>query len=138
MVTDMTYTLDSRLKRAMQLREEGYNCSQCVAMVFDDVHGVDYDAIASLTAALGGGLGGLQLTCGAVAAMSMVKGATVYGSPEDKAKAYASVRPLCEEFERRNGSLICRDLKVKHKRPCNGLIADAITLLHEELKQSAG
>ena len=138
MVTNMKYTLNSRLERAMRLREEGYNCSQCVAMVFDDIHGANHDAITSLTAALGGGLGGLQLTCGAVAAMGMLRGVTLYGSPADKAKTYSGVRPLCEEFERRNGSLICRDLKVKHKRPCNELIADAITLLHEELEHSAG
>ncbi len=51
-------TLDERIERARALRAEGYNCSQCVFMVFDDIHSMSPDDAARMTAGLGGGVGG--------------------------------------------------------------------------------
>ena len=64
-------TLDERIERARALRAEGYNCSQCVFMVFDDIHSMSPDDAARMTAGLGGGVGGQHQVCGTVSAMSV-------------------------------------------------------------------
>lgn len=44
--------LESRLNRARELRAQGHNCAQCVAMVFDDIEAVDPATISFVTAGL--------------------------------------------------------------------------------------
>lgn len=128
----MKYTLTERIERAQKLHKEGYNCAQCVAMAFDDVHGMDAGTVARFTVALGGGVGGLQQICGAVSAMSIVNGADKYVAPADKARVYGETRDLCAQFNDLNGSLICKELKGVRK-PCMMLIEDAITLLDNHI-----
>ena len=45
----MKHTLESRLERARELRKQGYTCSQCVVMVFDDVHNLSEEAAAAVS-----------------------------------------------------------------------------------------
>lgn len=54
----MKYTLEQRKERARALHKQGYNCSQCVVMVFEDVHGLSEDVAARASAGFGGGIGG--------------------------------------------------------------------------------
>ena len=49
----MKYTLEERIERARALHKKGYNCSQCVVMVFDDVHGLSDDVAARVSAGFG-------------------------------------------------------------------------------------
>ena len=51
----MKYTLEQRKERARALHKQGYNCSQCVVMVFDDVHGLSDEVAARASAGFGGG-----------------------------------------------------------------------------------
>ncbi|MCM1517463.1 MAG: C-GCAxxG-C-C family protein [Pseudoflavonifractor sp.] len=127
------YTLDERVNRARTLKSAGYNCSQCVMMAFDDIHGLDDEKAAALSVALGGGVAGQGLTCGAMSAIAMLKGMTAYGKPADKSTAYSEARVLCGTFKTRNGSLLCSELKQSGRRPCIELIEDAIAILHNSL-----
>lgn len=124
------YTLQQRIERAHALRAEGYNCSQCVLMVFDDLTQIDASTAARVTGALGGGVAAMGEVCGAVTAMAVADGLLQFASPADKAMVYAQTRGLSEEFVKHNGSMICRELKTKYRRPCIELIDDAITILH--------
>lgn len=117
----------------MALRAEGYNCSQCVAMVFDDVTGEDEQLLARTTAALGGGLAGMREVCGAVTAMGVVDGLTRFHAPSDKKAIYSLASGDAEKFRGINGSIICRELKKPGAKPCQALIADAITILYNRL-----
>ena len=125
--------LNQRIDRALDLRGHGYNCAQCVAMVFDDVTGLDQMLLARTAAGLGTGVGGLREVCGAGSAMAIVEGLTGYQSPADKATLYSTVSADGEKFRSINGSLVCRELKRPGGKPCPALIADAVTILYHRL-----
>ena len=59
----------TRAEKAKQLFQEGYACSQAVALAFADIIGLDEGVIANAMLPFGGGLGRLRLTCGAVSGM---------------------------------------------------------------------
>lgn len=127
-------TLEQRIERARRLHAQGYNCSQCVLMVFDDVHGLDPATSARVAAGLGKGVGGCMQTCGTVTGMAIAAGLISYASPADKQRTYADVHTMADEFKSLNGSTLCGELLKPGRKPCMELIADAITILHNRLK----
>ncbi len=126
------YTLPERIARMKELRKQGYICSQCMAMVFDDIHGLTPEMTERLTAGFGGGIGGSGEVCGAVSAMVMLDGCVNYTNPAAKKELYSHVRSLCGKFKESNGSLLCRELRVPGKKSCNELIEEVITECHNE------
>ena len=133
----MVMNLKQRIQCALDLRKQGYNCAQCVAMVFDDVVGTDADVLSRVTAGLGTGVGGLREICGAVSAMAIIDSLAGYKTPADKPALYFMVNNDGEEFRRINGSLVCRELKRPGGKPCPELIADAVTILYKRLLEHA-
>ena len=118
-------TLEERISKAVALRAEGYNCSQCVAMTFNP-------ALEAVTAGLGTGVGNTGNICGAASAMAIVCGDKTYTGPADKKGQYARVSALINKFAALNqGQVNCRDLRCPGRKPCVDLIKDAITILHE-------
>ena len=148
----------SRAERAKEYFLQGHACSQAVALAFKDVMGVDEKTICKLTLPFGGGLGRLRLTCGAVSGMALVIGATKAEaeiSPENKKSVYAVTQMLCNQFKAENGSLLCGELlagvhvpveiggeaekrteSYYKKRPCAELVACAVSILEEYLKEN--
>ncbi len=129
----MKPTLESRLERARKLHKDGYNCSQCVAMVFDDIIGLNLDIIARISSGFGGGIGGQHQACGAVSGMTMIIGAKKFNTPACKPDLYKTVQKWCNEFKQINGSIICNELLQPGRKPCMELIEDAITIIHHRL-----
>lgn len=127
--------LESRLNRARELRAQGHNCAQCVAMVFDDIEAVDPATISFVTAGLGGGVGGQGHICGAISAMAIIAGMTHKGAPTDKKEIYTKVRMLSGEFKAANEYMNCIDLKKNGKRSCLELIENAVTILHNHVAE---
>ena len=114
----------SRRERATELFLEGYNCTQAVFLAFEDLHGMDRWAAAALSSSFGGGMGRLREVCGTVSGMFLVAGALYgYDDPkavQEKAEHYARIQELAAEFEKQNGSIICRELlglNVKKESP---------------------
>ena len=148
----------SRAERAKEYFLQGYACSQAVALAFQDVMGVDENAISKLMLPFGGGLGRLRLTCGAVSGMAAVIGATcaeAENSPENKKQTYAITQELCGKFKEENGSLICGELlsgmklpveiggtaevrtkEYYKKRSCAELVACAANIVEAYLKEN--
>lgn len=126
-------TIEERKAEALRLHAQGYNCAQCVAMVFDDFiesGRIAREALAASTAALGGGVGGTGHICGAASAMAVVISLVRYCSPIDKRQIYHDSAMLIDEFARRqNGKTECRELRVPGAKPCNVLITDAVEIL---------
>ena len=141
-------------QRAEELFREGYNCAQAVFLAFA-CEKMDRDEAARLASAFGGGLAGTRNTCGAVSGLPMAYGLLRgYADPQDKEakrEVYAAVHGMAAEFERINGSIICRDLlhldrDVKYvppsdrsteyykKRPCPKLCACAAGILAQYLE----
>ena len=147
----------SRAERAKELFEQGYACSQAVAMAFSDLCGIGEAEIAKLTLPFGGGFGRLRLTCGAVSGMAVVIGllyADAENSPENKKRIYAITQELAEKFKTENGSLICADLLAGanlqvhvggeaeartetyyKKRPCADIVYSAAKILEEYVQK---
>ena len=143
---------------ARQLFLEGYNCSQSVFCAYDDVTGFDRETSAKLASSFGGGMGRMREVCGCVSGALMVLGlAYGYDDPEDneaKRNHYALVQKFAEEFRKRNGSIICRELLAGvsttpggvpedrteayyKKRPCPDLVACAAEILDQILESES-
>ena len=141
-------------QRAEELFREGYNCAQAVFLAFA-LEKMDRDEAARLASAFGGGLAGMRTVCGTLSGAAMAYGLLRgYSDPQDKEakrEVYAAVHGMAAEFERINGSIICRDLlhldrDVKYvppsdrsadyypKRPCPKLCACTAGILARYLK----
>ena len=100
-------------QRAKALFLEGYNCAQAVFLAFAEER-TDRETAARLASGFGGGLAGTRNTCGTVSGMAMAYGLLRgYGDPADKAgkrAEYEAIRDMMAEFERENGSTVCRVL----------------------------
>ena len=136
--------------KAAELFAEGYNCAQAVVVAFCDVTGMEKDYAAKLASGFGGGMGGLREVCGAVSGMNMVL-SHLYGycdpaDAEGKKRTYGDMKALAEQFQAKNGSIICRELmknmpandhpdpKVAEyyaKRPCVRMVMTAAELLDD-------
>ena len=63
-----------RIRRAEELFVKGYNWSQSVVAAFADLYGFTEEQALKLSAGMGGGMGRLRMTCGAVAGMAILAG----------------------------------------------------------------
>ena len=108
-------------EQAKELFLNGYNCAQAVFCTFAKELGIDDKTALKLSACFGGGLGRQREVCGAVSAMCMAF--SLKYAPQDptdhaqKAKFYARVQEICKEFQKENGSIICRELLGLSKGP---------------------
>lgn len=150
-----------RSEKAKDLFLKGYNCSQAVLGAFDDVLDMEFDKIMRLASSFGGGVARMRHICGTCSAMFMIAGLVRgYSVHEASAKSehYAFIQAMAREFEKRNGSIICRELldsrtKVSksvdngtgpnanertaeyyRSRPCLAIIEDAVRLTCETLQ----
>jgi C_GCAxxG_C_C family probable redox protein len=111
---------------------------------------MDRETAARMVSSLGGGMGRLREVCGAVSAMFLVAG-LLYGyndpkAKDEKAEHYERIQKLASDFEKENGSIICRELlgltekkdspipeertaEYYKKRPCKELVGCAVEIL---------
>ncbi|MCC8070786.1 MAG: C-GCAxxG-C-C family protein [Bacteroidales bacterium] len=128
-------TIEERKEQARELHRQGYNCAQCVAMVYSDLTGVAPDTTARLTAAYGGGVGGEGDLCGVVSGMAFVVSALRYEGPATKLATYQSMKPYYQAFAERNGGCTaCRDLRRPGKKSCMTLIEEGVEIISQEAK----
>lgn len=148
-----------RVALAEQLFMDGYNCSQAVVAAFADIYGYTREQALMLSGGMGGGMGRMRMTCGAVSAMAilagMACGATDAADSEGKSNNYKVVQELCNQFKQQYGSLICADLlKIKRDaplsyiasprtaeyyktRPCVAQVVTAAKIFDQWLKQNS-
>lgn len=150
---------EERIKKAVALFKEGYNCSQSVVAAFADQYGFTREQALRMSASFGGGIGRMRETCGAACGLFMLAGletGAIEGADRDgKARNYAVVQELAEEFKRRNGALKCADLlglskkepivstpeartsQYYAKRPCVKMVEEAARIWCEYLEKAA-
>lgn len=148
---------EERIEKAVSLFKEGFNCSQSVVAAFADMYGFTHDQALRMSASFGGGIGRMRETCGAACGLFLLAGletgATEGTDREGKAKNYAVVQELAEEFKRRNGALRCADLlglskkepivstpearttQYYAKRPCVKVVEEAARIWCEYLEK---
>ena len=143
-----------RIEKAAASFLGGYNCAQSVAIAFADKLGMDEKTAAKLASGFGGGFGRQREVCGAVSGMVMVA-SFLYGydtpNQEKQAACYQMVQSLCQKFEEKNGSIICRDIlknppsdptpsprtaEYYAQRPCAKMVMAATEILEEYIKDN--
>ena len=137
-----------RAERAKALFLEGYNCAQAVVLAFAEDAGLDESVAKAFSRPLGGGMGRLRQTCGAVSGAAVASGVLF---PElTKPEAYALVQEIARRFAEKTGSFNCGELlrgaglktdtapnperrteEYYKKRPCPELIYDAAEILED-------
>lgn len=149
---------EERIEKAVALFKEGYNCSQSVVAAFADQYGFTREQALRMSASFGGGIGRMRETCGAACGLFMLAGletGAIEGADRDgKARNYALVQELADEFKRRNGALKCADLlglskkepvvstpeartsQYYAKRPCVKMVEEAARIWCEYIENS--
>ncbi|EWM54130.1 C-GCAxxG-C-C family protein [Ruminococcus flavefaciens] len=99
--------------KAVQYYEKGYKCSQAVFAAFAEQFGITEKQAFQIGACFGGGMC-MGEVCGACTGALMVLGMK-YGQfdlsdTESRAKSGAVAVKFLDEFEKRKGSYICRDI----------------------------
>lgn len=134
-------SIEERVAEIKDKHTRGYNCAQIVLCSYAEELGIDEETLFRISEGFGTGMGGMMQTCGAVTAMFMALGlANSSGNLQvcdTKPQTMKKVRELAAEFEQKNGSIVCRELKGidtgKVLRSCDGCIEDGIRILGEYL-----
>jgi len=144
-----------RAENAAHLFQGGLNCSQAILSVFGEPYGLDQQTAEELGRPLGGGLGRMGLTCGALTGAILVLGLAerkAQNETEARNNVARSVQELVGRFEDCHGSSLCKVLlgadmstaagmkKIKEENMvaqiCPGLVRDAAEILAEILERS--
>lgn len=143
--------VQERRESAMEIFRRGYNCCQAVLLAFEDVTGLDSNALVKIGSGLGGGVARMRDVCGTVSGMAIVCGFICPSDdPQDQSRrkaCYELVQKLAGEFRDLNGSVVCRELlglespgwqkpepsarsaQFYKKRPCEQLVGDSAAII---------
>ncbi len=103
----------SRKEKALKIFSCGFNCAQAVLSAFCEELGCDKELALKIGAGFGGGMRKGEV-CGAVTGAIMVLGLKYghyeEGDTERKEKVHALTREFISHFEKKNGTIICKQL----------------------------
>lgn len=149
---------DALAQRGRDSFLKGYNCCQAVVETFLDFFpDADRDTAMRMAASMGGGMGRLRLTCGAVSGLALLAGLENGNAqpegPDSRARNYALVQELAAAFKEENDSLVCAELlglrsgaidpprpnerttEYYKARPCPKLVECACRIYAQHLKE---
>ena len=99
-----------RMRRAEEYFVKGFDCAQAVVAAYADLYGYTEEQALKLSAGMGGGMGRLRLTCGAVAGMAILAGMECGSADADdregKPATHKVVLDLVSRFHRVYGTII--------------------------------
>lgn len=101
--------MDTKGKIAREYFEQGYACSQAVALAFTKELNMSEDTVKKALIGFGGGFGRQRLVCGAVSGMTFVLGC-LKSDGHDKKFIYKIIQDASSEIKERIGSLICSEI----------------------------
>lgn len=136
--------MESRVQKALERKQNGYNCAQSVVCSYCDLLGIDEKTAFKISEGFGAGMGGMQLTCGALTGafmlLGMLNSSANLEKPNSKQATNALVREAAKKFQDKNGSITCSELKGiktgKVLRTCPGCIEDSCKIIEEFLNVS--
>ena len=125
--------VEERAAVAAELKATGTcNCTPSVVKVFEDKLPIDDETLMKLTAGYAAGMGCMESTCGALIGAVMVAGILTDGKGTPRI-----CKELVQNFERKCGATICKDLKGietgKVLCPCPECVRNAVLSLGEAL-----
>ena len=129
-----------KVQKALINHHKKYNCAQAVACAFAEDLGKSEQEVFEIMEGFGLGMG-CMTTCGAVSAMAAVAGMKESDgnleTPGSKKTSYKVAKAMIKEFEDKNGSIICRQIKgvdtKKVLRSCDGCVMDAAAIVEKYL-----
>ena len=141
---DMTdLEIEKKVAQAMELHSQGYNCAQCVVLVFAEDVKLDRRLAETIAAPFGGGVAKMKEVCGCVSAMALLSGFIKENigvdGKVDVMKTYDWTKCLADKFRNQCGEIVCKRLKglepgsTKPPQPCKELIAAAVRLIGESI-----
>lgn len=93
---------------------EGFSCAQAVFSAFAEAEGMELETALKTASSFGAGMARMGDTCGALTGGMMVLGLkygrTAADDTDAKEKNYRLVHEFVEEFDKRFGHSLCRDL----------------------------
>ena len=143
-----------KIELAKQYHDRGFGCAQAVLASFAQDYGISEETALGISTGFGSGMGRMCEVCGALTGAFMVIGlkhgklitdGSKYGT--DTETSYRLVAELAKRFEKKNGTIYCRELighdlsnpeeraKVVQKglftTTCGKCIVDSVELLEE-------
>ncbi|MBY9010932.1 MAG: C_GCAxxG_C_C family protein [Candidatus Lokiarchaeota archaeon] len=104
----------SRIEEALSNFKDDFNCCQSIFGTYATHYGLDQDKALKISTGFGGGMAGSGGTCGAVTGAYMViglkDGMGLSKNTEAKEKTYQTIKEFSNQFQEKNGSLICKEL----------------------------
>jgi C_GCAxxG_C_C family probable redox protein len=140
--------MSEQVRKALEMFESGFNCSQSVIAAFSDKYGMDEQLSLKLACGFAGGLRCGEV-CGAVSGAVMIiglkYGQCVAKDKESKEECYKITSQFMEEYAKRKETVLCRELlgydvrdaeararfPGKQKKVCPQIIETAVLLLEE-------
>lgn len=128
--------MENKIEEARARKRSGeHNCAQAVACTYSDLAGLDEETLLAATHAFGAGMATMEGTCGALTGAAVVVGLAT----GDRARSRVLIKDIMENFRKRNGSTVCRELKGIGTgcplRQCEDCVADATEFLEEALRR---
>ncbi len=128
--------MENKIEEARARKRSGeHNCAQAVACTYSDLAGLDEETLLAATHAFGAGMATMEGTCGALTGAAVVVGLAT----GDRARSRVLIKDIMENFRKRNGSTVCRELKGIGTgcplRQCEDCVADAAEFLEEALRR---
>jgi C_GCAxxG_C_C family probable redox protein len=137
---------------------EGFSCAQAVFSAFAEAEGMDLENSLRVSSSFGAGMARMGDTCGALTGGMMVLGLkygrTVADDMDAKEKNYRLVHEFVEEFRKRHGHGMCRDLlgfepgspeaaerfenEPELERRCAGFVREASEILEDIILRESG
>lgn len=107
--------MSENFEKALELHNKGFNCAQAVALPFCEELGIDPVTVSKGMEGFGAGMGGFELTCGALSGAIFVASIkTADGDlehPSTKRDTYTVCKKICDAFCAACGSHLCPELK---------------------------
>ena len=134
--------MSSKIEKALELHNKGFNCAQSVALPFCEELGLDPVAVAKGMEGFGAGMGGFELTCGALSGAIFIAGTKFSDGnlecPSSKRNTYSVCKNICKDFKDQCGSHLCCELKGLHGgevlKSCNECIKIGVLLAEKSIK----
>jgi len=139
-------------EKTVELFANGRNCSQAMLTVFGEPYGLNSEMAMKLGRTLGGGIGHMARTCGAVTAAVLVLGLARENQDEGEARkiSFSRAQELFRRFETLHGTSECKNLlgadmsteegmtRIQQQQLvrnlCPAFVRDAAAILEELLK----
>lgn len=142
--------MTTRYRQTLEYFSQGFNCAQAIVASYTDRSGLSREDSLGVAAGFGGGIAGMQKTCGAITGAIIVLGSSLY-NPDNPTVSTHIIKQygqtLAKLLENKYGNTNCKGIINKEKKItaqnnaqkkqgeiCLEVLKDTCTILDEMLK----